>query len=120
MFSSRANGTRAPNLGPLCRPICSEQCARSVRRPHCARELPDKRNLLCFYQYWRQKFRFSLCIFPCLSKRWFNRPLPRPIVAPLLELQSELFSPASNDSPSYHHMDVIGDDVVQEALVMLD
>src|SRR5439155_15277986 len=67
-----------------------------------------------------QKFPFSLCISPCLSKRWFNRPFACPIVSSLFKLQSEFLSPASNDSPPYHHMDVIGDDVVQETLIMRD
>ena len=41
------------------------------------------------------------CVFPPVYlNAGSTGPLPRPIVAALLELQSELFSPASNDSPS--------------------
>src|SRR4030095_11722109 len=51
-------------------------------------------------------------------KHWFGSSLACPIVASFLELQSEFFSPAPNDSPSYHHMDVVGNDVVQEPLIV--
>src|SRR5436190_17117968 len=55
---------------------------------------------------------------PCLSICWFNRRIARPIVTSLFEFERQFLPPASNDSPRYHHMDVIGDDVVQEALIM--
>src|SRR4029453_7354177 len=53
-------------------------------------------------------------------KHWFGSSLACPIVTSFLELQSEFFSPAPNDSPSYHHMDVVGNDVVQESLIVRD
>src|SRR4029077_3740736 len=54
------------------------------------------------------------------SKRRFTGSLACPIVTSFLKLQSEFFSPAPNDSPSYHHMDVVGNDVVQEPLIVRD
>ena len=54
------------------------------------------------------------------GKCWFAGSLACPIVTSFLELQSEFFSPAPNDSPSYHHMDVVGNDVVQEPLIVRD
>src|SRR5579884_274073 len=42
----------------------------------------------------------------------------RPVVTSFLQLESELFTPASDDSPRYHHMDVIGDDVIEDPLVV--
>ena len=63
------------------------------------------------------RFGFHL-LLPC--KRRFGSSLACPIVTSFLELQSEFFSPAPNDSPSYHHMDVVGNDVVQEPLIVRD
>src|ERR1700749_2915053 len=53
-------------------------------------------------------------------KHWFGSSLACPIVASFLELESEFFSPAPHDSPSHHHMDVIGNDVVQKPLIVRD
>src|SRR5438874_3678080 len=51
-------------------------------------------------------------------KHWFGSSLACPIVTSLLELQSEFFSPTPHNSPSHHHMDVVGNDVVQEPLIV--
>src|SRR3954464_8036511 len=48
----------------------------------------------------------------------FGSLLACPIVTSFLELQSEFFSPAPHDPPSDHYMDVVGNDVVQEPLIM--
>src|SRR5690242_20774707 len=55
---------------------------------------------------------------PSLLVGWFSCTIARPIVTSLFEFESKLFPPASNDSPCHHHMDVIGNDVVQEALIV--
>ena len=54
------------------------------------------------------------------GKHGFGSLLACPIVTSFLELQSEFFSPAPHDSPSHHHMDVVGNDVVQEPLIVRD
>src|SRR5258708_26448100 len=46
-------------------------------------------------------------------KYGFSDLLACPIVTALFELKSEFFSSAPNASPSYHHVDVIRNDVVQ-------
>ena len=51
-------------------------------------------------------------------KRWFSGSLARPIVTSFFELKRELFPSTPNDSTRYHHMDVVRDDIVQEALVV--
>src|SRR6266550_5398197 len=67
-----------------------------------------------------RSFCLHLNCSPLLPICWLSRTVARPIVTSLFELESEFFPPASNDSPRYHHMDVIRDDVVQEALIVRD
>ena len=65
-----------------------------------------------------RSFGFHCEFYPVYLNAGSTAPFACPIVSSLLELQSEFFSPASNDSPCYHYMDVVGDDVVQKALIV--
>src|SRR5437773_10818136 len=62
----------------------------------------------------------SVFIVNLLPKHWLSGPLARPIVPSLFELASELFPAAPNNSPRHHDVDVIGNNIIQEALIASD
>ena len=55
-----------------------------------------------------------------LSRSYPYRRLPHPFVAFRFEFQRQILPPGGRDAPAAQHVDAVGDDVVEQALVVGD